>query len=69
MHGINEYQTCRDVEVAFRKKGFSSGMIDSVRGNLLKLEIAGYLEALIQKNGWKRSWRLKAKYVNRPVKA
>lgn len=64
LSGNHKFWTCRDVEVACRGLGFSSGMIEGIRGNLLKLELFGYLEAMIlTKSGWWRAWRIKMKYV------
>lgn len=66
--GEERFWSCREVEDACRQNGFSSGMLVSVRGDLVRLEVSGYLDAMIQKLGWRRTWRIKAKYVIRTTK-
>jgi hypothetical protein len=63
LNGNEQFWTCKEVEFACRNNGFTSGMIEGIRGDLLRLECSGYLEAMIQKTGWNRSWRIKSKYA------
>lgn len=56
-----------DIEEGLKEKGYSNGTIGAVRGDVLRLEWSGYLEA--KKKGklsdWKRVFRLKAKYIKK----
>lgn len=61
--GCHDFFTCVMVEKALKAKGFSGGLIEGVKGDLLRLELSGYLEALVGGKDWRRSWRLKDKYI------
>jgi hypothetical protein len=64
-NGNEQFWTCSEIKKACKERGFSSGMIESIKGNLLKLELSHYLDGLVQKNGWNRAWRIKMKYVKK----
>lgn len=61
--GCMAFFSCRAVERAFIDSNFSPGVVRGVRGDLLRLELSGYLEAKINPKRWVRCWRLKVKYV------
>lgn len=64
LSGEHKFWTTKEVEVACRLLGFTSGMIESVRGDLIRLEMSGYLEPNKRPgNEWKRAWRIKDKYI------
>ena len=63
--GNNQFWTIKEVQVSFRNQGFSRGVIEGIKGDLVKLEVTGYLDGLVQRNGWNRAWRIKSKYVKK----
>jgi len=67
LNGEHRFWTTREVELALRERGFSNGVISGVRGDLLRLEWAGYFEAMVQRTHWMRAWRIKMKYVVKAV--
>lgn len=65
LSGRDAFFSCRAVEGALKERGFSGGVIKGVRGDLLRLEFSGYLEARIEERAWVRCWRLKLKYARK----
>ena len=65
LSGHDSFFSCRAVEGALRSRGFSPGVIKGVRGDLLRLEFSGYLEARIEEKAWVRCWRLRSKYARK----
>lgn len=61
--GDNAFYSCKAIERALKEGGCSAGIIKGVRGDLLRLELSGYLEARIDPKPWVRCWRLKLKYA------
>lgn len=59
------YFSVKQVCEGLRERGFSNGILQGVRGDLLRLEWAGYLEVRYSNkfDDWLRLWRLKKKYV------
>ena len=54
-----------DIEKALQEAGFTNGVISGVRGDVIRLEWSGYLEAfkIGKLSDWRRVFRLKAKYA------
>jgi hypothetical protein len=63
--GNDCFYTCSKIQKVLREQGLSSGLVQGVRGDLLRLEFTGYLDAKIDANGWLRTWRLKLKYAKK----
>lgn len=61
--GDNAFYSCRAVESALKQDGATCGVLKGVRGDLLRLELSGYLEASINEKPWIRCWRIKIKYA------
>lgn len=59
----DSFWSCKSVEKALLDEGLSCGVVRGVRGDLLRLEISGYLEPRIHEKSWVRCWRLKSKYA------
>jgi len=56
-----------DIEAGLQEEGYTNGVIYGVRGDVIKLEWSGYLEAvkLGRFSSWKRCFRVKAKYIKK----
>jgi len=63
--GVDSFFSCRGGEGALRWKGFRSGVIKGVRGDLVRLEWSAYLEAKIEEKAWVRCWRVRSKYARK----
>jgi len=67
--GDEGYFSCSDVEKGLRDKGFTNGVIESVRRSLVKLEFWGDVE--IKMSGkfrdWKRLYRLSEKALMKKI--
>lgn len=61
--GDERYWTSKEVEAGLKEKGFSSGVLKGIRGDLIRLELYDLVE--IRMNGkledWKRLYRFKVK--------
>lgn len=59
------YFTVGEVSEALKSSGYSNGVLHGIRGDLLRLEFAGYLDVKLggTLDNWARRWRLKLKYV------
>lgn len=66
--GNHQFWTIKEVVKALKEQGMSNGSLEGVKGDLVKLELAHYLDGLVQRNGWNRAWRIKLKYVNKESK-
>jgi len=66
LSGNHRFWRPKEVEFALKDRGCSSGSVEGVRGDLLRLEWSGYLE--VEMGGgireWLRCFRLKRKYIN-----
>jgi len=65
--GDEEYFSCCDVQKGLRAKGYTNGIIESVRRSLVKLELWG--DAEVKMSGkfrdWKRMYRLSEKALKK----
>lgn len=65
LSGNDSYFSPTEIKKIFKDLGYSSGVISGVLGDLIKLEIHGYLE--IKMSGdfrdWIRLFRLKKEYM------
>lgn len=54
-----------DIRAGLLSQGVSNGAVHGLRGDLLRLEFAGYLDVKMSADlsNWARLWRLKEKYV------
>lgn len=61
----DEWFSVADIEGALQGAGFTNGVLSGVRGDVIRLEWSGYLEArkMGKLSDWKRVFRLKAKYA------
>lgn len=61
----NRFYSVSDVVDGLKVQGLSNGALHGVRGDLLRLELSGYLDAKTtgDLSRWVRLWRLKLKYV------
>ena len=65
INGDQRFFSRKNIENMMKLKGYSNGMIENVRRNVISLEASGYLE--IKMSGdfkdWRRLFRLKDKYI------
>ncbi|MEA2056659.1 MAG: hypothetical protein U9O78_03045 [Patescibacteria group bacterium] len=61
----HRYFSSSDIIKLMKEKGFSNGVLESVRRNLISLEISNYLDVKMtgKFRDWRRLFRLKDKYV------
>jgi hypothetical protein len=61
--GDHKYFSVREVEKGLKQQGYSNGVLDTVRGSLIKLEYWGYVETIMtgEIRNWKRLFRIKEK--------
>ncbi len=66
LSGNHRFWIIKEVEAALKGRGCSSGCVEGVGGDLLRLEWSGYLESKMFGGirEWRRCFRLKAKYIN-----
>ena len=64
--GNKDFFSVAEVERALKIRGFTNGVLHTVRGSLVRLEYYGYLETKMngKKSDWKRLFRLKEQYLN-----
>ena len=65
--GNDSFFSVSEVQKLMKEHGYTNGMIEGVRGDLLRLELGGngYLEVKMSGKyyDWKRLYRVKYKYV------
>lgn len=63
----DDWFSVADIEAGLQEQGYTNGVIYGVRGDVIKLEWSGYLEAtkLGKLSSWKRVFRIKAKYIKK----
>ncbi len=64
--GDKKYYSPKEVSEGMKNKGMSNGALKGVWVDLRRLEVYGYLEAVMTGSitDWRRCYRLKKKYVN-----
>lgn len=65
--GEEKYFSISEVEKGLRDQGETNGTIQTVRGSLLRLELAGYLETKMKGTykTWQRGFRIREKYTEK----
>ena len=63
--GDDRFFSVAEIEKMMKDAGYTNGMIHSIRGQLLKLELSGYLDVKMSGKfrDWRRLFRIKKKYV------
>lgn len=63
--GDEAYYSVSEVEGMLKDRGHTNGVLHGVRGDLLRLELSGYLDIKLtgKVRDWRRLFRLKQKYV------
>ena len=64
LSGDNRFFSSADVIKMMKDKGYSNGVLDSVRRNIISLEMTNYLDVKMsgKLRDWKRLFRIKRKY-------